>query len=219
MDTGSMFLVSKVNQNAVRADCALCNAKIMPYGLALTEEQMSGLMHRRVEALRATGRVEFGRGVLTEIVTSFCDSPYLVQDTLENDLADIQDAFYRLKEDSEEELPDQDLIDAMKHAFDTEANGSVEYLGSMPASRFTEIANGLRGDEHAVWSEAEAYEESERDDEADEPTARDGLDRVYERQRHDRPDELFAAGYYDEHNELYRIGFDSNSRIGGSSLR
>lgn len=219
VDIGSMMMASAAQGKAMRSDLALCNAKSAQYGLALSEEQIRGLAERRVEALRSTGRVEFGRGVLVELVTAFCDSSFLSQETYDETLADLQDVFYQLKEDSDEQVPDQELIDAMRHAFDTEANGSTDYLGAMPTARFSEIARGARGDENEDWSEAEAYEEGESEHDAEKRSVRDELDRVYEASRFDRPDEGYAAGFYDGYNELYRIGFDANSRIGGSSMR
>ena len=63
----------------------------------------------------------------------------------------------------------------------------------------------------------EAAEEEQADDEDDE-RPHDELDRVYDEDRLERPDNDYAAGFYDGYNELYRIGFDTNSRIGGSTL-
>ena len=47
------------------------------YGLVLTEQQMLSLLQQRQEALEATGRVEFGDGVLHLLAERFCDSPFL----------------------------------------------------------------------------------------------------------------------------------------------
>lgn len=215
-----MMLSLGARGESARADLALCNAKSERYGLSLTEEQMGELAQRRVEALRATGRVEFGRGILVELVAAFCDSPYLFQDTYDETLAELQDAFYRFKEDSHEQIADRDLIDVMRRAFDHEAHGSVEHFGSMAVERLVALAEACHRDENEDWSEAEAYErEDGGDGEARNNGARDELDRVYEANRCERPDESYAAEFYDEYNELYRIGFDANSRIGGSSFR
>ncbi len=214
-----MMLSLGARGEPARADLALCNAKSERYGLSLTGEQMKELAERRVEALCATGRVEFGRGVLVELVAAFCDSPYLFQATYDETLADLQDAFYRFKEDSHEQIADQDLIDAMRQAFDHEAHGSVEHLGNMAVERLVALAEACHRDENEDWSEAEAYEGKDGDVEAGRSGERDGLDRVYEASRCERPDEAYAAGFYDEYNELYRTGFDANSRIGGSTFR
>lgn len=56
---------------SARDELVSCNEATAAYGLSLTEEQMLGLVERRHEALRATGRVEFGRGALRDIVAAF----------------------------------------------------------------------------------------------------------------------------------------------------
>ena len=70
--------------------------------------------------------------------------------------------------------------------------------------------------EYDETTQREAAEE-ESDDEDDE-RLHDEFDRVFDEERLERPSNEFAAGYYDGYGELYRIGFDANSRIGGSSF-
>ena len=91
----------QLQRAAAREDLAVCNEATAKHGLRLTEPQMMELVERRGEALRATGRVEFGRGVVRELVRGFCDSPYLSQENYAEVIADVQDVFYRRKEDAE----------------------------------------------------------------------------------------------------------------------
>lgn len=200
-------------------DLIACNRETARYGLSLTQESMQGLVERRQTALRATGRVEFGRGVLRDIVLGFCDSPFMMQDSYEETIAELQDVFYRRKEDAEAgaALADDDLIEALRYAFDHEAAGSVEALEAL--SMETLRAHVLRkqaGDYHEK-TQNEVVEEEEAHDGRPEST-RDELSRAYHSEQWERPTNDYAAGFYDGYNELYRIGFDSNSRIGGSSL-
>ena len=66
-------------------------------------------------------------------------------------------------------------------------------------------------------TQSEAFEEEAAHDGAEE-SVRDELSRVLDDERWERPGNEYADGFYDGYHELYRIGFDSNSRIGGSSL-
>ena len=91
----------QLQRAAAREDLAVCNEATAKHGLRLTEPQMMELVERRGEALRATGRVEFGRGVVCELVRGFCDSPSLSQENYAEAIADVQDVFYRRKEDAE----------------------------------------------------------------------------------------------------------------------
>lgn len=204
---------------AARDDLAACNEATASYGLSLTEEQMIGLTERRYEALEATGRVEFGRGALRDIVAGFRDSPYLIQETYEETLVDVQDAFYRYKEEAEASggISDDELISALRAAFDERVHGAVDALEGVGLAELRAQAAGNQAGEYDETTQREAAEE-ESDDEDDERLP-DELDRVYDEERLERPSNEFAAGYYDEYDELYRIGFDSNSRIGGSLFR
>lgn len=202
---------------ASRDDLTACN-EATAYGLSLTEEQMVGLAERRHEALRATGRVEFGRGALRDIVAAFRDSPYLLQETYAETLADVQDAFYRYKEEAETcgGISDDELVSALRTAFDERVHGAVDALeGVKLAELRAQVAGQLAG-EYDETTQREA-EEEESDDEDDE-RQHDEFDCVFDEERLGRPSNEFAAGYYDGYDELYRIGFDANSRIGGSSF-
>ena len=105
-----------------------CNSISERYGLALSEAEIKELMECRITALKNTGRVEFGNGILPKLIYSFCDSPYMEQDNYSHILAELQDAFYNFKNDSEEQFSDDEIIEYMVNIFNGKAQGSVEYL-------------------------------------------------------------------------------------------
>jgi len=98
------------------------------YGLALTENQIQNLVIKRFEALRETGRIEFGEGILKKLIYAFCDSPYINHQNYEETLLELQDAFYYFKNETDDRLSDDELIEHMKDTFDGIAQGSIEYL-------------------------------------------------------------------------------------------
>ena len=210
----------QLQRAAAREDLAVCNEATAKHGLRLTEPQMMELVERRGEALRATGRVEFGRGVVRELVRGFCDSPYLSQENYAEAIADVQDVFYRRKEDAEaagEPIADDDLVEALRHAFDGEAAGSAELLADVPVPTLRTYAARGRTGEYDEKTQAETFEEEAAHDGAGE-RVRDEFSRVLDDERWERPGNEYADGFYDGYHALYRIGFDSNRRIGGSSL-
>jgi hypothetical protein len=105
-----------------------CNLFTGRYGLSLSEAQIERLVVRRFGALRDTGRVEFGEGILKKLIYAFCDSPYLFQENYEDTLLELQDSFYYFKGEADERLSDDELIGFMKQVFDGPAQGSLEYL-------------------------------------------------------------------------------------------
>ena len=54
-----------------------CNELNQIYGLTLTEADITELVELRGQALRSTGRVEFGGGILPKLIRAFCKSPYV----------------------------------------------------------------------------------------------------------------------------------------------
>ena len=105
-----------------------CNDYSIKYGLYLSEAQIGELVEKRFEALRDTGRIEFGQGILKKLISAFCDSPYLTQETYEETILELLDSFYYFKNESEDRIPDDELIAFMKRHFDTVCQGSMEYL-------------------------------------------------------------------------------------------
>lgn len=113
-----------------------CNEKTSAYGLVMTEEEAEKLMVCRHDSLRSQMRVEFGKGILPELIETFCDSPYLEQETYGDVLAELQDIFYLYKNESEDNLTDEELLTFMKEQFDGVCYGSVSYLAETCLERF-----------------------------------------------------------------------------------
>ena len=102
-----------------------CNEKTKSFGLTLTEEDAGRLMASRRDSLRTQMRVEFGKGVLPEIIETFCDSPYLQQENYADVIAELQEI-----------LTDEELLTFMKEQFDGVCYGSVAYLEETCLERF-----------------------------------------------------------------------------------
>lgn len=105
-----------------------CNELSARFGLILTGQQMENLAAQRWEALAATGRVEFGAGILPKLIEAFCDSPFLSPANYEAALAELQSSFYYFKNECHDLISDDELIAFMQHVFNGRAQGSLEYL-------------------------------------------------------------------------------------------
>lgn len=117
------------NANAL----AKLNEATTAYGLALTEDDLHVLAAHRKEALAVNERIEFGHGILPELVAVFASSPYLEQVTYLQSLLELQDIFYRLKDEVSFPVPDEVLLLAMRAAFDGDTGGSLEALDALQA--------------------------------------------------------------------------------------
>lgn len=105
-----------------------CNTRIERYGLSLSARDIQALVVGRVEALQETGRVEFGGGATKELVLAFAGSPHVSQAWFAALILDLQDLFYEFKNESLEQVPDDELVATMRSLFDDVAKGDLAYL-------------------------------------------------------------------------------------------
>ncbi len=126
------------------------------FGLTLSPGQIARVADRRFEALKNTGRVEFGRGILRELIEAFCDSPYVRQEEYEETVSELIDSFYYFRGESDGLIPDSDLIDCMRRYFDGVCQGSLEFLNGATLSdliRDTRYARPISADRLRMHSE------------------------------------------------------------------
>ena len=113
---------------SARQELSECNAFSEQYGLTLSDSEIEELIECRTNALKDSGRVEFSGGILPKLIYAFCDSPYIDRDDWESTLAELQEAFYYFKSDSQDKYTDDELIEFMVKVFNGRAQGSAEYL-------------------------------------------------------------------------------------------
>lgn len=98
------------------------------YGLCLSEQDIQMLVVARDAALGDTGRVNFGQDTLQRLAEAFCDSAYVDQGSYAGVLAELIESFYYFKNESMDLIPDDELMEMMRHHYDTVCQGSLEYL-------------------------------------------------------------------------------------------
>ncbi|MEG2001172.1 MAG: DUF6323 family protein [Evtepia sp.] len=125
-----------------------CNYFTGPVGLRLSETEIRTLAAQRVAALKETGRMEFGAGILKKLIQAFYDSPYLLQENYEATLIELQESFYFFKNESNDLISDDDLIAFMRCTFDDVAQGSLDYLASTSLQDLCKNARQSRGGDY-----------------------------------------------------------------------
>lgn len=106
------------------------------FGVTLSEEDSILLLNERKTNLKEQERVEFGGGILPKLIFTFCDSPYIYQDNYLDSLERLQEIFYLYKNESLDEITDEELLDYMKYKFDGICQGSLDYLEDTCLERF-----------------------------------------------------------------------------------
>ncbi len=115
------------------------------FGLSLSEEEAGILVSDRKDSLQEQRRVEFGEGILPKLIFAFCDSPYIYQDNYVETIGKLQDIFYLYKNESLDEVTDDELIAFMKDQFEGECQGSLEHLEDTSLEQFArDIRNRTR---------------------------------------------------------------------------
>lgn len=117
-----------IQEQAV-GEILLSNEYSEQFGLQLTRTQALELVETRTRALRSSGRVEFGSGIVGKLASAFCSSPFLSQDTYAETLHDLVELFYTYKSETWECISDDGLIGYMRSRFDEPCHGSLELLG------------------------------------------------------------------------------------------
>lgn len=156
-----MNLVTTQNQQQELAAIITCNKKTEQFGLSLTPKQANQLIVQRNESLKKYQRVEFGKGILDKLVFYFCDSQYLNQDNYAESLSELQDIFYLFKNECEDRVNDEQLLNFMKQQFETVCTGDLSYLATTCLERFSRLVrSGYSG-----FDTSDGFDEYEQIDE------------------------------------------------------
>jgi hypothetical protein len=139
-----------------------CNKKTERYGLILSQEEANSLLLSRKGSLTDNQRVEFGGGVLPKIIDRFCDSQYINQDNYAETLEELQEIFYLYKNESQDELTDDELLGFMKKQYEEVCFGDLEYLRNTCLERY---ARAVRSGYHSKMQSRLRDEYSLRDTE------------------------------------------------------
>lgn len=106
------------------------NEKTVQYGLVLTQQQAIELLQTQAEEQRYHGRLEFGEGPVGKLIEAFADSPYITRQNYAATLQALIETFYYYKNETEDKLTDDELIEYMKKFFNGSCEGSIELLNS-----------------------------------------------------------------------------------------
>ncbi len=138
MEDDILKLMIMKNQEKEMTALVACNEETEKYGLKLTAEEAKELVVSRNVSLKDHKRIEFGSGILEKLIYTFCDSQYIMQDNYVQTLIELQDIFYLYKNESEDKLTDEELINFMKEQFETVCTGDMDYLADTCLERFAQ---------------------------------------------------------------------------------
>lgn len=122
------LIPNSIAQQLTVTEIIRCNQATSRYGLVLKESDALELANTRSEVLESVGRIEFAGGTINKLIMGFCDSPFLSQFNYAETLNELLETFYYFKNETLDEIDDDELIALMKKAFDQNCRGSVDLL-------------------------------------------------------------------------------------------
>lgn len=131
------------------ATLAAINEGLFEAGLAITQEDALTLAERRAESLAESERVEFGAPTVIAIAEAVATSPFLEQGNIAETLAELQDAFYMLRNELPADVPDDEIVEALRNCLDE--RGDACAIATMPAAEIMAFSS-----EYVRTTEAEA---------------------------------------------------------------
>lgn len=122
------FLHSDTQNKAVTVKRILgCGEYAAKHGIVIDEVCAAELAEAKTKALGATGRVEFGGGIMDLLIESFADSPYISQENFKDTLCTLADVFCEAKNAVSDRVSDRSLAVFLRNAYDR--NGGSADLG------------------------------------------------------------------------------------------
>ena len=104
------------------------NDESKKYGLILSEEDAKEIIEVRNEVLQSYGRIELDIGVTKRFIQEFSASTLISQEEYAETLNDLNEVFYYIKNETEDKIGDDELIDKIKDFFENYCEGSLELL-------------------------------------------------------------------------------------------
>ena len=115
------------------------------YALILTDNDIRTVAASHADTLEKTGRIEIMGGLVAKITEAFSTSPYFTQNNFADGLCRLIDAFYQTKNDCDDMISDDDLIEIMVTNFNEVYGGDIDALTENLLPRLSQMIrmNGI----------------------------------------------------------------------------
>lgn len=145
MDNSLNLFKNNSLEKQIFTEILTCNNVTSEYGLILREEDVKELLQTRTEALNKSGRIEFNGEIITKVISTFSDSPYISQYNYASTINELVEIFYNYKNETLDYISDDELIEIMKDFFDNYCQGSLELLEGKVLYKIADnIRNGVK---------------------------------------------------------------------------
>lgn len=105
--------------------------------LILTKREAVEMIETRNHLLTSYDRLELGIDVIKKLIVRFNDSKYINQGDYMTILNDLQKVFYYTKNETEDSICDDEIIDVMYYYFNNTCEGSISLLQGREMESYT----------------------------------------------------------------------------------
>lgn len=106
------------------------NAVIERYALSLSEADAKMLASVDRDCINENDRIQFGKSAALKIIARFAKSSYISQSDFAETIAGLIEIFYEAKEESLDDMTDDEVIDVMFYFFENKSGGDLELLAT-----------------------------------------------------------------------------------------
>lgn len=125
------------------------NQESQKYGLVFSPAEAEELINGRNHAISNYGRVELGIEAVQKIIAAFCRSAYINQDEYADTIGELLDIFYEMKNDTEDQIGDEELIALMLEYYNGSCRGSLDLLRNRELALFANKFRRMQQDNEA----------------------------------------------------------------------
>lgn len=117
-------------------DLLVSNEETRKYGLVITNAEAEEIIEARNRSISSHGRVELGIEVVKKIIVVFSTSAYINRDEYAETISELVDIFYYMKNETEDTIGDDELIDMMQVYYNGSCQGSLDLLKNRELALF-----------------------------------------------------------------------------------
>ena len=125
MDAADLMII---NEKMQEKSIMKANVRTEKFGLVLSQEDVHAIITEKRVTLREERRLELGESIVPKIIDAFCDSPFISQNNYLQTLISLQHIFFEYKNEMDDEITDDELLNFMKEQFDGVCYGDTDYL-------------------------------------------------------------------------------------------
>ena len=160
-ELSKMFSAGEIVNAGLAEKIMQTNEKAGEYGLVLTPKQAGMLVQAGKDAISTEYRIEFGSSATVKIIDKFCESVYVSQSDYADTIAALIDVFYEAKNESEDSLTDDEVIDIMFYFFENVSNGSIDLLQNRDMDY---LCRNIRHKAKNIFDPNSRYDEDDEED-------------------------------------------------------